>query len=274
MSFALNLPEIIGPTVCRTYSHGRLNAGVILLKGFNDFATRQPQLAEEWSERNTKLPSFCSKTTGKAQNIELEWNGTKYTTTLTDTNGVLANYSFSADASGISFSTSGNKLTITADTAPSSTVSITATKTNSLRRGIIVWDDGVYSPTAGRQNLTTFAQTVNDPVKGLAFQIQKLGYSTKSVRNHIRRPKGQLTPLALGFSDAYGGIHARRAYRRRHPRQRRTRGVSGEVPSIMASFLDFVEKRLHIIFCATELCLAPMNYRSLPKAAQKTGSHF
>lgn len=30
-------------------------SGITLLKGFNDFATRQPQLAEEWSERNKSL---------------------------------------------------------------------------------------------------------------------------------------------------------------------------------------------------------------------------
>ncbi len=30
-------------------------SGQILLKGFNDFATRQPQLAQEWSERNLPL---------------------------------------------------------------------------------------------------------------------------------------------------------------------------------------------------------------------------
>jgi len=30
-------------------------SGITLLKGFNDFATRQPQLAEEWSERNKPL---------------------------------------------------------------------------------------------------------------------------------------------------------------------------------------------------------------------------
>lgn len=30
-------------------------SGIILLKGFNDFATRQPQLAEEWSDRNLPL---------------------------------------------------------------------------------------------------------------------------------------------------------------------------------------------------------------------------
>ena len=30
-------------------------SGIILLKGYNDFATRQPQLAEEWSDRNLPL---------------------------------------------------------------------------------------------------------------------------------------------------------------------------------------------------------------------------
>lgn len=30
-------------------------SGIILLKGFNDFATRQPQLAQEWSDRNLPL---------------------------------------------------------------------------------------------------------------------------------------------------------------------------------------------------------------------------
>ena len=30
-------------------------SGLILLKGFNDFATRQPRLAEEWSDRNLPL---------------------------------------------------------------------------------------------------------------------------------------------------------------------------------------------------------------------------
>ena len=117
-------------------------------------------------QKHSKVPSFCSKATGKAQNIELEWDGSKYTTTLTDSNNVLANYKFTASQSGITFTTNGNKLTITATTAPSSTVSITATKVGSTRSGVIVWDDGVYGPGVGRQNLTTFAQTVNDPVEG------------------------------------------------------------------------------------------------------------
>ncbi len=117
-------------------------------------------------QTHSKVPSFFAKSAGKAKNIELEWDGEKYTATLTDTNNVLSNYSFSASVSGIRFSASGNKLTITADTAPSDTVTITAEKKNSQRRGVITWTDGVYGPNGKLQDIVTYAQSVNDPVKG------------------------------------------------------------------------------------------------------------
>ena len=117
-------------------------------------------------QKHSKVPSFFSKSTGKAQNIELEWDGEKYTATLTETNNVLGDYSFSASASGIRFSVSGNKLTITADTAPEGAVTITAEKKNSQRRGIIAWTDGIYGPNGELQDTVTYAQSVNDPVKG------------------------------------------------------------------------------------------------------------
>ena len=94
-------------------------------------------------QNHSKVPSFFAKSAGKAQNIELEWDGEKYTATLTDHNNVLEGYSFSADAPGIHFSVSGNKLTVAADEAPSSTVTITAEKKNSQRQGVITWTDGV-----------------------------------------------------------------------------------------------------------------------------------
>ena len=117
-------------------------------------------------QTHSKVPSFFAKSTGKAKSIELEWDGEKYTATLTDTNNVLANYSFSAGVSGIRFSVNGNRLTITADTAPSDTVTITAEKKNSQRRGVITWTDGVYGPNGKLQDIVTYAQSVNDPVKG------------------------------------------------------------------------------------------------------------
>ena len=117
-------------------------------------------------KKHSKVPSFFAKSTSKAQEIELAWNGTNYSATLTDTNNVLSNYTFSADQSGITFSVSGNKLTITANTAPSGKVSITATKTGSVRKGVVVWTDGVITPGSGIQDLSTYSAEVNDPVKG------------------------------------------------------------------------------------------------------------
>ena len=132
-------------------------------------------------QRHSKVPSFLAKSMGKARNIELEWNGEAYTATLTDTNGVLSDYVFSANASGIRFSVSGNTLTITADDAPSDTVTITVEKRNSQRRGVITWTDGVYGPNGKLQDTVTYAQTVNDPVKG--YLNIKVSYgSTKIIK--------------------------------------------------------------------------------------------
>lgn len=116
-------------------------------------------------QKHSKIPSFCSKSTGKAKTVSLDWDGSQYKAVLTDTNGVLSDYSFSADDSNIKFSVSGNTLTITATTAPSKEISITANKASGQRKGLIVWDDGKYAPNEGRQNTVTFVQSVNDPIK-------------------------------------------------------------------------------------------------------------
>lgn len=117
-------------------------------------------------QKHSKIPSFCSKSTGKAQSIELEWNGSEYTKTLTDTNGVLSNYAFSSSDGGLRFTASGNKLTISAGKAPSASVTITADRKNSQRKGLVIWDDGKFSQSGGNQNLASYTQSVNDPVKG------------------------------------------------------------------------------------------------------------
>ncbi len=130
-------------------------------------------------QTHSKVPSFFAKSAGKAQNIELTWDGEKYTATLTDTNNVLANYSFSASVSGIRFSVNGNRLTITTDTAPENTVAITAEKSNSQRRGVITWTDGVYGPNGKLQDVVTYAQSVNDPVKG--YLNLKVSYGSAKI---------------------------------------------------------------------------------------------
>ena len=130
-------------------------------------------------QRHSAIPSFMAKTPGKAQSFELAWNGTNYTATLTDSNNVLSDYSFSANEDGISFSVSGNKLVITAATAPSDSVRITASKSGSTRRGIITWTDGRYAPGSGIQDVVSYAQEVNDPVQ--AFLNLKVSYGSAKI---------------------------------------------------------------------------------------------
>ena len=129
-------------------------------------------------QKHSKLPSFLSKTPGSAQEIELEWDGSKYTVTLTDSNNVLSGYKFSSNDSGVQFSVSGNKLTITAEKAPSAGLTITAEKT-AQRKGVITWTDGIYGPNGGVQDTVTYAQTVNDPVKG--FLKLKVSYGSAKI---------------------------------------------------------------------------------------------
>ena len=130
-------------------------------------------------QRHSTVPSFMSKNAYRAQSVELAWDGTNYTATLTDSNRVLSDYSFSANEDGISFSVSGNKLTITAAKAPSGSVRITASKTGSTRRGIITWTDGRYAPGAGIQDVISYAQSVSDPVQ--AFLNLKVSYGSAKI---------------------------------------------------------------------------------------------
>ena len=128
-------------------------------------------------QSHTKLPSFMAKSAAKAQEIELEWNGSEYTATLTDTNGVLSNYSFTSNVTGMNFSVSGNKLTITTKTAPTDTVTISATK-NQMRSGIIVWGDGNHK-SSGVQDTITYSASVSDPVK--AYLKVKVSYGSAKI---------------------------------------------------------------------------------------------
>ena len=117
-------------------------------------------------QKHTVVPSFCNRSAGSAKTLELEWDGSKYTTTLTDANNVLSNYSFSASISGVSFSTNGNKLTVSMEKAPSDAFTITASKKNSVRRGVVVWSEGKHGTGSSVQDVVSYAQEVGDPVSG------------------------------------------------------------------------------------------------------------
>ena len=130
-------------------------------------------------QRHSAIPSFMSKNPNRAQSVELEWDGSGYTATLTDHNQVLSDYSFSANEDGISFSVSGNQLIITATDAPSDSVRITANKVGSTRRGVITWTDGTFNQGSGKQDVITYAQSVSDPVQ--AFLNLKVSYGSAKI---------------------------------------------------------------------------------------------
>lgn len=124
---------------------------------------------------HTKVPSFFARSSSKADEIELKWDGEKYSATLTDSNGVVGNYSYSANATGFSFSVDGNKLTISTTTPPKDSVSITATKKNASRAGFVTWADGGTASVGSKQDIITYAQSVSDPVKGYLKAKVSLG---------------------------------------------------------------------------------------------------
>ena len=119
---------------------------------------------EKSVKQHTTVPSFASRSKSKARSVELKWNGKNYSATINDTNGVLSNYDF--NGSGLTFSKSGNSLTITAEKAPKDDVLITVNKKNSQRKAIITWTDEKIGPQSGQlQDIVTFGQSVSDPVK-------------------------------------------------------------------------------------------------------------
>ena len=127
-------------------------------------------------QNHTVVPSFCTKSSGSAKVNELEWNGSKYVATLTDSNGVLSNYDFKANISGVAFSTSGNKLTVSMDKAPSKEFTITASKKNGVRRGVVVWSEGKHGQNSSVQDVVTYAQEVSDTVTG--YVKMKVSYGS------------------------------------------------------------------------------------------------
>lgn len=126
-------------------------------------------------QNHTKVPSFCSRSAGSASSYEMEYNGANYSVTLTDTNGVLSNYTFTASEPGVRFSISDNQLTITSDTPVTGTIQISASKTNGTRAGLVTWTDGTKG-RGGIQDMITYGETVSDPVNAyFKLEMEAMG---------------------------------------------------------------------------------------------------
>lgn len=134
---------------------------------------------EKAVQNHTKVPSFCARSAGKTQTVEMQWDGKQYISVLTDSNNVLSNYSFHSNVPSVSFTVTGNELTVTSKTAPKEEITVTAEKNGSQRKGLITWTDGIYTPGKGSQDTVTYAQSVNDPVK--AYVKIKVSYGSAKI---------------------------------------------------------------------------------------------
>lgn len=122
------------------------------------------QIVEMLREHNT-IPSFMS---GGKNDItkELAYKDGKYSITLTDSNGVLSDYSFSSSDSNVSVSKSGNKLTISSTVAISGSVRITAKRNNvptvsSSAKLIAYGDPNLQDLVTGVENADTVSAYIN-----------------------------------------------------------------------------------------------------------------
>lgn len=112
------------------------------------------------------LPSFASRYNAGAKTYEMtkQSNGT-YSVTLTDTNNILSQCTFQ-NGNGLTYTVSGNKLTITSSgpfaeaksCAKTSTGGVAKNVPNLEKQSFLVWEAG------SRQRLVTLAEAQNDPV--------------------------------------------------------------------------------------------------------------
>lgn len=143
----------------------------LIFEYYNDIVSKVQQ--------HIKLPEFCAKAPNKSQEFELKWDGSQYIATLTDANGVLSNYTFSSSNPDLTFSVSGNTLTVATKNAPDGIVTIQASKKDAQRKGMVVWSDGKISPGDGQQDIISYTQSVNDPVQGF-FKV-KVSYGSAKI---------------------------------------------------------------------------------------------
>ncbi|MEE0426309.1 MAG: SpaA isopeptide-forming pilin-related protein, partial [Turicibacter sp.] len=118
-------------------------------------------------DKHGVIPSFMSDNRFNAKETTLTWNGSAYTTTLTDTNGVLSKYKVVSDNGDVKVAQSGNKLTLTT-TNPNPNVTLRLTKQATTGGSTLYW------VSSTKQDLVTGGQ--DDPVNAyLKINVNAIG---------------------------------------------------------------------------------------------------
>ena len=114
-------------------------------------------------QNQTLIPSFMSDNEADANTYELVWDGTRYSVTLTDANGVLRDCTFKTDSTALQCSISGNKMTFYTTNANETEIAVVAEK-EGTRKNVIVWSDG--NICGGDQDVISYGTEIDDTVTG------------------------------------------------------------------------------------------------------------
>ena len=112
---------------------------------------------------HSRIPSFMRHTSALALTHELTWDGSRYSVTLTDTAGVLSQFTFSSTTPGVTFNRSGNNLTISMNNPPSGTVNVSATRSQ-RRSALVFWSANPLHVRGSLQALVTVGQEITDSI--------------------------------------------------------------------------------------------------------------
>ncbi len=106
------------------------------------------------------VPSFASAIASKAETYEMKYSDGKYTLTLTDSNGILSDFSFKKTG-GVSASVSGNKLTLTSSNPVNDAVTFNSAKSmpNVGKTMLVPYGDATL------QDVITGVENDADPIR-------------------------------------------------------------------------------------------------------------
>lgn len=122
------------------------------------------------------VPSFASAIASKAETYEMKYSDGKYTLTLTDSNGILSDFSFKTTG-GVSASVSGNKLTLTSSNPVNDAVTFNSAKSmpDVGKTVLVPYGD------ASLQDVITGVENDADPIRA-CFKVNTSSGNLKLVK--------------------------------------------------------------------------------------------
>ena len=159
------------------------------------------------------IPSFASypaeldlKATA-AKPIVLRWDGSKFTATVTDTNGVLANFNFRNSIPGVTCSVSGNQLTLSTDkpipeAITSSTVSYRA---QGGRGAVAVWRTNSHD--SSQQDFAVYTSGY-DPILA-QLTVKTEGDTTQSAKLVKTSEDGKVGGITFRIAGSDGSAYTK-----------------------------------------------------------------